>query len=73
MAQKTCILCKEDKSLANYIGTRSPLLGGSLPICRTCVAEFLKNKTEDERWNAANKLCQLADIPFVPEEFEKIY
>lgn len=73
MAQKTCILCKEDKSLANFIGTRSPLLGGALPICRTCVGNYLKNKTEDERWNAANKLCQLADIPFIPEEFEKIY
>lgn len=72
MAQKTCILCKEDKSLAHYIGTRSQLLGGSLPICRECVAEYLKNKTDDERWNAVNKLCQLADIPFVPEEFEKI-
>ncbi len=73
MAQKTCILCKEDKSLANFIGTRSQLLGGALPICRNCVAEFLKNKTDDERWNAANKLCQLADIPFIPEEFDKIY
>lgn len=73
MAQKTCILCKENKSLANFIGTRSPLLGGAFPICRTCVGQFLKNKTEDERWNAANKLCQLADIPFIPEEFEKIY
>ena len=73
MAQKNCILCKEDKSLANFIGVRSQLLNGTLPICRKCVANYLANKTEDERWNAANKLCQLADIPFIPEEFEKIY
>lgn len=73
MAQKTCILCKEEQSLANFIGTRSQLLGGSFPICRSCVSKYLINKTDDERWNAANKLCQLADIPFIPEEFDKIY
>lgn len=28
---------------------------------------------EEEKWNRVDKLCQWADIPFVPEEWEKIY
>lgn len=73
MALKKCLLCKEDKTVANYIGIRNPLLNGSLPICRKCVANLFAAKPQDERWNTANKLCQLADLPFIPEEFEKIY
>lgn len=73
MATKKCLLCKEEKSLANYIGVRSQLLNGTMPICRKCIAKEIGGKTETERWNVVNKLCQLADIPFVPEEFEKVY
>lgn len=73
MAGKKCLLCKEEKSLANFIGLRSQLLNGSMPICRQCIAKEIGGKSETKRWNAVNKLCQLADVPFVPEEFEKIY
>lgn len=73
MAGKKCLLCKEEKSPANFIGLRSKLLNGSMPICRQCIANQISGKSETERWNVVNKLCQLADIPFVPEEFEKVY
>ena len=73
MATKKCLLCKEDKSLANYIGIRSQLLNGTMPICRKCIAKLLSEAGGEEKWNVANKLCQLADIPFIPEEFQKIY
>ena len=73
MAQKECLICKEGKSTANYIGIRSSLLNGVMPICKTCVGKIIDSKNDDDRWNIVNKLCQLADIPFVPEEFEKIY
>ena len=73
MALKKCLLCKEEKSTINYIGTRNSLLGNSMPICRQCIASQLSAKSEDERWNVADKLCQIADIPFIPEEFEKTY
>lgn len=73
MAQKKCLLCKDDKSLANFIGIRSTLLNGTMPICRDCIAKEIGGKTEEQRWNTVNKLCQLADIPFCPEEFEKLY
>lgn len=59
--------------MVNYIGIRSPLLGGTMPLCRKCIEQILQDKSDKERWNAADKLCQLADIPFIPEEFEKIY
>ena len=67
MAGKKCLLCKEEKSPANFIGLRSKLLNGSMPICRQCIANQISGKSETERWNVVNKLCQLADIPFVPE------
>lgn len=73
MATKKCLLCKEDKTLINYIGVRSPLLNGTMPICRRCIANQIAEKDEDQRWNVVNKLCQLADIPFIPSEFERIY
>lgn len=73
MANKKCLLCKEEKSIANYIGVRSQLLNGSIPICRKCIANYIAGRDEQSRWNAVNKLCQLADIPFIPIEFEKMY
>lgn len=73
MATKKCLICKEDKSIANFISVRSTLLNGSIPICRKCIANYIGGRSEEDRWNAVNKLCQLADIPFVPEEFEKMY
>ena len=73
MATKLCLLCKEEKTLVNYIGIRSKLLGGTMPICRQCIAREISQAPETERWNVVDKLCQLADIPFVPEEFEKMY
>lgn len=69
---KKCCKCNRDLSVAQFIATNSPLLGGALPLCRECVQEYI-DKHRDDEWNAVNKLCQLADIPFDPEEFEKIY
>ena len=84
MATKKCAKCKEDKTTANYIGINSPLFGGSMPICRQCIAKLIEagateNLDEDgnpmpkSTWNIANKICQMADVPFVPDEWEKIY
>ena len=74
MAGKECVLCKEVKTVGNFIGIRNPLLNGCLPICRQCVAAAIdEGKKGDNKWNVVNKLCQIADIPFVPETFEKMY
>lgn len=73
MNRKKCLMCKEEKTSAHYIGVRSLLLDGSMPICRSCISKFLNDGEDDQLWNRLNKVCQLGDIPFLPEEFEKLY
>lgn len=73
MAQKICYKCKNEKTTSHYIAVNSPLFNGSLPICRECLAKMISNASEDERWNVVDKICQWADVPFIPGEWEKIY
>lgn len=73
MASKVCIKCGEEKTTAHYIAVKSPIYKGSLPICRECLAKMIAAAPQDNNWNIVNKLCQWADIPFVPSEWEKIY
>lgn len=72
MAIKVCAKCKEEKTLANYIAVKSPFHCGTLPICRDCIANIIAAAPEERRWNTVNKLCQWADVPFIPEEWEKV-
>lgn len=73
MALKKCTKCGEEKTPANFIGVNSPLHNGSLPICRQCLAKMIQDAPRDENWNFVDKLCQWADVPFVPEQWAKIY
>lgn len=73
MALKKCTKCGEEKTPANFIGVNSPLHNGSLPICRQCLAKMIQDAPQDENWNFVDKLCQWADVPFVPEQWAKIY
>lgn len=73
MAQKVCYKCKNEKTTSHYIAVNSQLFNGSLPICRECLAKMISNASEDERWNVVDKICQWADVPFIPGEWEKIY
>lgn len=73
MALKKCMKCGEEKTPANFIGVNSPLHNGSLPICRQCLAKMIQDAPWDENWNFVDKLCQWADVPFVPEQWAKIY
>lgn len=73
MALKKCQRCGEEKSTAHYIAVNSSIHGGSLPICRSCLAKQVKKGAEDGcEWNVVDKICQWADVPFVPEEWEKV-
>lgn len=74
MAKHICQKCGQEKTLANFIGVKeSPLFDGYLPICRECLATILAKAPEEEVWNLADRLCQWANIPFVPEEWQKCY
>ena len=70
--KKVCTKCGEEKTIANYIGVKSEFHTGSLPICRACIASMIREHGT-ENWNFVNKLCQWADVPFVPEEWDKIW
>ena len=75
MALKKCQRCNEEKSIANYIAVNNSIIhGGSLPICRQCLAKQLDiANQEGNLWNVMDKICQWADVPFVPEAFDEIY
>ena len=73
MAVKICQKCGEEKSTAQYIASNSKIHGGSLPICRQCISRMIDAAPQEEKWNTVNKLCQWADIPFIADEWEKIY
>lgn len=67
---KICLRCGQDKTPANYIAlNHNLLLGDSMPVCRDCVNSII---AADPSWNSVNKICQIINIPFVPEEWEKI-
>lgn len=72
---RTCTKCKIEKSPSNFISVRSKLHDGALPICRDCLMGMIKkeeNKTGNT-WNVVDKICQWADVPFIPEEWERFY
>ena len=71
MALKKCLKCQQEKTTVNYIAVNSPIHNGSLPICRDCLAKMIEES--ENKWNTVDKICQWADIPFVPEQWEKIY
>ena len=76
MAKKVCQRCGEEKPFSAYIAVNSIIHQGSLPICRQCLAKQIDTAylTEGESgWNVVDKICQWADVPFVPEYWEKMY
>lgn len=73
MASKKCTKCLEEKTTAHFIAVNSSLHNGSLPICRECLAKMISTAPDEEKWNVIDKICQWADVPFVPGEWEKLY
>lgn len=73
MALRKCQKCGEEKPTASFIGCNSPLHNGCLPICRDCIDEYLAAAPPEQVWNKVDKLCQWADVPFVPGQWQKIW
>lgn len=74
MAMKKCQKCGQEKTLAHFIACENSIVhSGTLPICRECISEIIRAAEPEQKWNVVNKICQWADIPFVPEEWQKIY
>lgn len=69
---KTCIRCQQNYGSDSFSPCKSLFYpDGQLPLCNECIKDFLRSY--DFSWEAVDKLCQYADIPFVPEEWNKIY
>ena len=68
---KECTKCSASLSAESFTKTKSIFYGdGVLPICNECIKEYLNEYDFD--WEAVDKICQWADIPFVPKEWEKV-
>lgn len=69
---KKCSICGQSFGPESFAPTKSIFYpDGALPICNDCLESYL----EDTRysWDAVDKICQYADIPFIPSEWEKIH
>ena len=70
-ALKQCNRCGVAQSSDSFAPTKSIFYAdGALPICNGCIEAYLIDVDFD--WGEVNKLCQYADIPFVPKEWERM-
>ena len=70
-ALKQCNRCGGSFSSDAFAPTKSIFYSdGSLPICNSCIESYLIDV--DFNWREVDKLCQWADIPFVPKEWERL-
>lgn len=69
--KRLCSRCKEHKELKNYAKTRSPFFpGGHITLCNSCVHDYLE--AEDYEWDAVDRICRWADIPFIVKEWIRL-
>ena len=69
---KTCSRCNGSFGPDAFSETKSFFYkDGYLTICNSCIEEYLVENNFD--WEAVDKVCQYADIPFVPSEFERLH
>lgn len=69
---KTCNRCGQSFTKDEFAPTKSIFyVDGALPICNGCIQDYLVEVDFD--WQEVDKLCQYADIPFVPREWERLY
>lgn len=68
---KQCNRCGGALSPDAFAPTKSIFYSdGALPICNSCISDYLVSMEFD--WEAVDKVCQWADIPFVPREWERL-
>jgi len=69
---KTCTKCGGIFGPESFIKTKSFFYpDGYLPLCKDCIEEYLIYNGFS--WSSVDRLCQYADIPFVPKEFERLH
>ena len=69
---KQCAQCGQSYGPDNFTPTKSWFYpDGYLPVCNSCLKEYLRE--DDFSWQRVSKVCQWADIPFVPRKFEELH
>lgn len=70
---RACNICGQLSGPDNYAPTTSPFYpDGYLPICNDCIDAWIKAKDGEWNWSRVDKVCQMADIPFIPKEWVKL-
>jgi hypothetical protein len=68
---KDCAHCGGSFGAEGFAPTRSIFYPeGVIPICNDCIDKMIE--AELGNWSFVDKLCQMADIPFIPKEWENI-
>ena len=68
---KPCCSCGQMFGEEGFAPTKSLFYpDGVIPMCNDCVDRQLAARDWD--WEYVDKLCQMADIPFVPKEWERL-
>lgn len=68
---KRCTLCGGTFGPESFAPTKSLFFpDGAVPVCNDCIDGILAEK--DDSWGAIDKVCQMADIPFIPKEWERL-
>ena len=71
LAFRDCAICNNTFDTNKFPPTHSIFYpDGVIPICSDCIDNWLKEQNWE--WDAVDKLCQMADIPFVPKEWENL-
>lgn len=66
--EKRCTKCGKVKKLSEFGLTRSFMFSDEhVDVCNQCVDEILMESDFD--WDIMDKVCQYADIPFIPKKF----
>ena len=70
-ALRTCPRCRATFGEEGFAPTKSFFYPeGLLPVCNGCIDKEIAAHGGD--WDFVDKLCQMADIPFVPKEWERL-
>ncbi len=68
---KPCCKCNQMFGEEGFAPTKSLFFpDGVIPMCNDCVDHELA--AHDWEWDYVDKMCQMADIPFVPKEWERL-
>lgn len=69
---KKCEHCGSTLPIEEFLPTRSFFYpDGVVPFCTSCLKNLLRENNFN--WVYVDKLCQYLDIPFVPQEFERLH